>query len=669
MRKLILKCRLAPGDIVMLTAAVRDLHLCHPGRFATDVRTVCSDLWQNNPYLTEISDTDPAAEALDCSYPLINKANHAPYHCLHGFIDFLNDHLKLAIRPTAFKGDIHLSEQEKAWYSQVQEHTKEVIPFWIVGAGGKYDVPIKWWSSSRYQEIIDHFRGKIQFVQVGQANHHHPKLDGVIDLRGQTSLRELVRLVYHAQGVLCPVTALMHLSAAIETKPGAPRNRPCVVVAGGREPAHWEAYPDHQFIHTNGALSCCESGGCWKDRVVPLRDGDRRDSRQSRCVDVIERLPRCMHMISSEDVIRRIEIYFTGGKLKYLSPAQIPLANCGVLSSSKNRFDDLPLNIHNAGMRCDNFIETIPPFPDRYHGRGIVICAGGAKYFPNAWVCINMLRHQGCTLPIQLWHLGPREMTPEMQALVAPLKVECVDALKVRKKYPARRLGGWEVKPYAIIHSPFREVMLLDADNVPVVNPEGLFESPQFTETGAIFWPDYAHQSKDAPIWKSVGVPKPREPEFESGQIVVDKRRCWDALRLSLWFNENSDFYYQYIHGDKETFHLAFRKMKKRYSLVKKPIHTLVGTMCQHDFSGERIFQHRNLLKWALTGENRKVDGFWFEKECLQYLELLQEMDFEPPTRGVLPSPPPLKAPVPYLEQMGKHRSRFHDSKILSTQT
>ena len=33
--------------------------------------------------------------------------------------------------------------------------------------------------------------------------------------------------------------------------------RPCVVVAGGREPAHWEAYPDHQFIHNNGALRCC----------------------------------------------------------------------------------------------------------------------------------------------------------------------------------------------------------------------------------------------------------------------------------------------------------------------------------------------------------------------------------------------------------------------------
>ena len=39
MRKLILRNFQSPGDIVMLTAAVRDLHRAHPGEFLTDVRT------------------------------------------------------------------------------------------------------------------------------------------------------------------------------------------------------------------------------------------------------------------------------------------------------------------------------------------------------------------------------------------------------------------------------------------------------------------------------------------------------------------------------------------------------------------------------------------------------------------------------------------------------
>jgi hypothetical protein len=217
----------------MLTAAVRDLHSCYPGQFLTDVRTSCPELWEHNPHLTSLSEKGRGVELIDCSYPLIDQSNQVPYHCLHGFIAFLNQRLGLAIRPTAFKGDIHLSDREKSWYSQVRELTRRDIPFWIVVAGGKYDVTVKWWETGRYQEVVDHFRDKIQFVQVGENGHYHPKLDGVIDLRGQTNLRELVRLVYHSQGVLCPVTAVMHLAAAIETRRGLPKRRACVVVAGG----------------------------------------------------------------------------------------------------------------------------------------------------------------------------------------------------------------------------------------------------------------------------------------------------------------------------------------------------------------------------------------------------------------------------------------------------
>ncbi|HWI57040.1 MAG TPA: hypothetical protein VNZ22_07425, partial [Bacillota bacterium] len=117
---------------------------------------------------------------------------------------------------------------------------------------------------------------------------------------------------------------------------------------------------------------------------------------------------------------------------------------------------------------------------------------------------------------------------------------------------------------------------------------------------------------------------QPGESEFESGQILIEKRRCWEALCLSLWFNEHSDFYYQYLHGDKETFHLAFRKLKKSYCLISTPIHPLEGTMCQHDFEGKRLFQHRNLAKWNLVGPNRRVPGFWFEDACRQYLRQLR---------------------------------------------
>lgn len=49
MRTLILKNHLCPGDVVALTAAVRDLHRTHPGRYLTDVRTPFQALWEHNP--------------------------------------------------------------------------------------------------------------------------------------------------------------------------------------------------------------------------------------------------------------------------------------------------------------------------------------------------------------------------------------------------------------------------------------------------------------------------------------------------------------------------------------------------------------------------------------------------------------------------------------------
>ena len=282
------------------------------------------------------------------------------------------------------------------------------------------------------------------------------------------------------------------------------------------------------------------------------------------------------------------------------------------------------LSSDTARIIAENFIEKIPCCPAGYEGKGIVIPGGGVSYFVNAWVCVNMLRHLGCTLPIQIWYLGQKEIDQRMKTLIEPLEVECVDAQEIRKIHPARILNGWELKPYSIIHCPFNEVLLLDADNVPVKDPEYLYNTSQYKETGAIFWPDYNRLGPEREIWEICGVEYRDEPEFESGQIVVNKGKCWEALSLTMWYNEHSDFYYQYIHGDKDTFHMAFKKLNKPYAMTDWPICPLDGTMCQHDFKGNRIFQHRNMVKWNFDGDNRRVEDFLYEKECRIFLDKLR---------------------------------------------
>ncbi len=623
MRNFIFRCWLSLGDMVLLTAAVRDLHRHYPGRYRTDVRSCFPDLWLNNPHLYPLGEYQAGVKVIDCEMPLVNQSRNAACHAIHGFMDFLNQYLGTHLKPTAFHGDLHLSREEQAASCRVHELAEAAIPFWLISAGGKPDCTIKWWDVRRYQEVVDHFQGRIQFVQVGHAADFHPRLRGVIDLRGRTSVRELMQLAYHAQGVLCGVTGLMHLAAAVPGKDGGHPGRPCVVVAGGREPPHWEAYPGHQFIHTVGTLDCCSDGGCWRMRTLPLGDGDERDGPENLCLQVHQGLPRCMDLITSAEVIRRVEVYFTGGATRFLTRQEHLAALKGIQASDAAEVPPPPLNFFSAPGLADRFIGHCPDYPGGFAGRGIVICGGGARMFTNAWVCIHMLRHLGCTLPIQLWYRGVEEMDDAMRGLISTQGVECVDILDQLRRHPAALDHVWAMKPYALLRCHFQEVLLLDADNVPVANPEYLFEEPEFRRTGAVFWPDFGRLGRDSSAWKLFDVPYQDEPEFETGQVLVDKEKCWRALHLCLWYNERADLYYRHVHGDKETFHLAFRKLDVPYAMPEHPIHPLNGTMCQHDFSGKRLFQHRNLAKWNLNGPNRRIQDFWGEEECRSFLRQL----------------------------------------------
>ena len=328
MEKIILVNKLAPGDVCVSTAAVRSLQLNNPGLFQIDFRGTAPQLWNHNPHLTRIQDRDPEKRHLKLEYPLIQRSNQSMYHFLHGYCQFLEEHLRVDVPLIGNTPDIHLSGEEMSWTGQVEDIVKRDIPFWIIMAGGKHDYTIKHWVQPRWQEVVDRFKGKICFVQCGEAHkqHWHEDLEGVIDLRGKTDIRQFVRLMHHAQGVLCPVTFAMHLSAGTVTREGMPKHRPTVVVAGAREPVQWEAYPTHQYLHNVGALPCAEEA-CWKSRTVALNDAppgglsDKKD--QSLCENTVERngliVPRCMDMISTDRVVDAIETYFEGGVVEYLS--------------------------------------------------------------------------------------------------------------------------------------------------------------------------------------------------------------------------------------------------------------------------------------------------------------------------------------------------------------
>ena len=218
--KLIIKQFQSPGDIVMLTAAIRDLHLSHQGKFITDVRTPCGAIFEHNPYIQTLAEDDPEVYFLEAEYPMVHQSNECQYHFIHSFRKDLESKLGLKINPTAFKGDIYISEREKSWFSQIYDLTGKNQPFWLIDAGCKSDYTAKLWELSRYQEIVDALP-EIQFVQIGAAEHFHKDLTAknVINLVGKTDLRQLIRLFYWSAGIITPVSFPMHLAAAVEMHP------------------------------------------------------------------------------------------------------------------------------------------------------------------------------------------------------------------------------------------------------------------------------------------------------------------------------------------------------------------------------------------------------------------------------------------------------------------
>ena len=352
----------APGDILMLTSAVRDLYHAHSDRYSINVNTTAMQIWENNPYLDESVTEENADITIKTDYSLVHKSNQQPWHFIHGFRQDLERKLGIIIPQGDFKPDIHISDLEKSWIPQVQEVTGKDLKYWIVCAGTKNDFTAKMWEFKRFQTVINHFKNKIVFVQIGEVGHGHPALENVIDLRGKTDTRELIRLFYHSVGVLCGVSFPMHLSAAIETRGDRCfKTRPAVIIAGGREPAHWEAYSYHRYLNRCSSLPCCDLGGCWKSRVIPLSDGNEEQNKSLCCFPVETKshqvIPKCLDMISTGDVIRAIDTYRIGYK-------------------------DNDRDFHNEGFILTKFLKNNPQYNGKQNGNDINNCEWMKEIFP-----------------------------------------------------------------------------------------------------------------------------------------------------------------------------------------------------------------------------------------------------------------------------------------------
>ncbi|XJO71596.1 hypothetical protein BDV3_001081 [Batrachochytrium dendrobatidis] len=211
-------------------------------------------------------------------------------------------------------------------------------------------------------------------------------------------------------------------------------------------------------------------------------------------------------------------------------------------------------------------------------GRGIAITTG-SKYALVAKLVVTMLHEIGSTLPIEIFYCGKDDLgTNELEMFSAFPNVKLADMQDILGIDQCSR--GYENKPFAVLASSFREVIMIDADVLFFQPPEVIFESAGYKEMGAVIFRDrtleygtwnhgpslkrlveeIAHPYLSNLIYPEARVMRKKTAqEIDAGVVVWDKMRTMPAILLTCLLNSSpyKHWIYDRTLGDKETFWLS----------------------------------------------------------------------------------------------------------------
>lgn len=114
--------------------------------------------------------------------------------------------------------------------------------------------------------------------------------------------------------------------------------------------------------------------------------------------------------------------------------------------------------------------------------RGIVTVAGG-RFTGALLVSLRMLRRTNSTLPVEVFMPNPEDYNEHTCEVVLPsLNARCV----MIPKYEDLTISKYQYKIFAVLLSKFEDVLFLDADNFPIVDPVEWFGAPVFKQNGYV---------------------------------------------------------------------------------------------------------------------------------------------------------------------------------------
>lgn len=265
-----------PGDDLMCTVVLRELK--KRGRRGVWMMTRFPALFEGNPDADQVVPFDGRYERMAAwtgardlyahygGHDEVNDQSPVPRHHIIALICQACG----VTGPVTARPYLYLRDDERA----AGRIAPRQIALHSSGASAHSAMKNKEWYPDRLQQVVRALRGDYTLVQLGAATD--PPLEGCVDLRGKTTMRESAAILANSLTMLGQVGFLMHLARAVD--------RPAVIIYGGREKPWQSGYSCNTNLATDPPCS-----PCW---------------RWNACHNPVERL--CMRMVQVDHVVEAV---------------------------------------------------------------------------------------------------------------------------------------------------------------------------------------------------------------------------------------------------------------------------------------------------------------------------------------------------------------------------
>lgn len=253
-----------------------------------------------------------------------------------------------------------------------------------------------------------------------------------------------------------------------------------------------------------------------------------------------------------------------------------------------NELDNYDFN--DLRSRVKQFLSIIPSYTSHMEmqkqlqtqtqtQKGVILCAGDSHFF-SAVLCVESLLKYNKHIQIEWYYCGSELLSFQKIFITNqyPNNVRLIDCMTILPvwfpdKIEVKHIKGYMIKPFAIMMSRFTEILLLDADIVPLINVEELFTNVDYNKYGNIFWGDMTFSTPEVKkrmlpfgtaVYERLHIKNPYDFGYElseSGQVLINREKCWTQICLAYYLNYCSDVYYKLFFGDKDLYFVAFQML------------------------------------------------------------------------------------------------------------